>query len=101
MLQKLRELDKRVYPVHEADLRQVFVGVGEGSYQGYSNKYMFRHGSQWNPKREQQGRIGRAADTLKERFSEGRKYYWGQTFSLSFQHLARVSGPNTNIANVW
>jgi hypothetical protein len=101
VVQKVRELDKRVHPVHEADLRQVFVGIGEGSYQGYSNKYMFMHGSQWDPKREEQAGRGRAADTLKERFSEGRKYYWGQTFSLSFQYLTRVSGPNANVANVW
>ena len=101
VLQKLRELDKRVHPVHEVDLRQVLSGIGEGGYQGYSNKYMFMHGSKWDPKREERAHIGRADDTLKERFSEGRKYYWSQAFSLSFQHLARVSGPNTNIANVW
>lgn len=98
---KLRKLAKRVHPRHEADLRQVFAGVGKGYYDGYSNKYMFTHGRHWDPILKVWGRTARADDTLKERFLQGRRYYWPQTLSLSFQRLARVSGPTRSIANVW
>jgi hypothetical protein len=92
--QKLGQLKKRGWPMHEDDARRIVAGVGEGVYQGVSMTYRLRHPGDWDPKR-------RSESSLKDRLDTWRPIYFQRALTGVGRYLAHMSAPATSITHVW